>query len=133
MKLTMDSMKNRRYNFVTEHNEKKKSTGPKLTCVCPATDLTVNQKLLTHPVNTLPCPLSLLTATDSFGTEPTSPWPRKACNESRLQWEVEVCGEDFKRDMAQIDPQNWCNLTHFIRYEKMWKFMTCSRNVGSFF
>ncbi|XP_039982192.1 receptor activity-modifying protein 3-like isoform X2 [Xiphias gladius] len=55
-----------------------------------------------------------LSATDSFSTEPTPPRPSNACNESRLQLEVEVCGEDFKRDMAHIDPQNWCNLTHFI-------------------
>lgn len=55
-----------------------------------------------------------LSATDTFNTEPTSPRPKKVCNESRLQWEMEVCGEDFKRDMAHIDQQNWCNLTHFI-------------------
>ncbi|XP_070709077.1 receptor activity-modifying protein 3-like [Pempheris klunzingeri] len=55
-----------------------------------------------------------LLATDSFNIEPTPPRPRKSCNESRLQWEVEVCGEDFKRDMGHIDPQYWCNLTHFI-------------------
>ncbi|KAM7370086.1 hypothetical protein PAMP_011369 [Pampus punctatissimus] len=53
-------------------------------------------------------------ATDSFNIQPTPPRPKKACNESRLQWEVEVCCEDFKRDMAHIDPQYWCNLTHFI-------------------
>ncbi|XP_053198437.1 receptor activity-modifying protein 3-like [Scomber japonicus] len=55
-----------------------------------------------------------LSATDTFNTEPTPPRPRRACNESRLQWELEVCGEDFKRDMAHVDPQYWCNLTHFI-------------------
>ncbi|XP_028288583.1 receptor activity-modifying protein 3 [Parambassis ranga] len=55
-----------------------------------------------------------LSATDSFNVEPTSPRLRKLCNESRLEWEMEVCGEDFKRDMAHIDPQHWCNLTHFI-------------------
>lgn len=36
------------------------------------------------------------------------------CNESQLQWEVEVCGDDFRRDMDHVDPQFWCNLTHFI-------------------
>ncbi|XP_076577620.1 receptor activity-modifying protein 3 [Chaetodon auriga] len=58
--------------------------------------------------------MSGLSATDSFNIEPTPPQPRSPCNESRLQWEVEVCGEYFKRDMAHIDPQYWCNLTHFI-------------------
>lgn len=58
-----------------------------------------------------------LSATDSVRVEPTLPGPRVAmCNESHLQWEMEVCGEDFKRHMAEIDPQYWCNLTHFIRY-----------------
>nr|XP_019942764.1 PREDICTED: receptor activity-modifying protein 3-like [Paralichthys olivaceus] len=55
-----------------------------------------------------------LSAADSFTTESTPPWPKKACNESRLQWEVEFCGENFKRDMAHIEPQYWCNLTYFI-------------------
>ncbi|XP_068437343.1 receptor activity-modifying protein 3-like [Clinocottus analis] len=55
-----------------------------------------------------------LSATDSFNIDPTTPRPKKPCNESRLQWEVEVCGEGFKRDMDHIDPQYWCNLTHFI-------------------
>ncbi|KAF3703327.1 Receptor activity-modifying protein 3 [Channa argus] len=55
-----------------------------------------------------------LSATDSFNIQPTVPWPRKTCNESRLQWEVEVCGEDFRRDMDHIDKQYWCNLTYFI-------------------
>ncbi|CAI5673666.1 unnamed protein product [Oreochromis niloticus] len=57
-----------------------------------------------------------LSASDSFSTEPTPPRVRKVCNESRLQWEVEVCGEGFKEDMTHIDPQNWCNLTHFISF-----------------
>ncbi|KAF7653423.1 hypothetical protein LDENG_00083070 [Lucifuga dentata] len=56
-----------------------------------------------------------LSATDSFIMEPTTPRPRiSMCNQSHLQWEMEVCGEAFKRDMARIDPQHWCNLTHFI-------------------
>ncbi|XP_054621553.1 uncharacterized protein LOC129174034 isoform X1 [Dunckerocampus dactyliophorus] len=55
-----------------------------------------------------------LSATESSNIEPTSARPRRPCNESRLEWEVEVCGEAFKRDMAHIDPQYWCNLTHFI-------------------
>lgn len=63
--------------------------------------------------------LSFLSASDSFSTEPTPLRVRKVCNESRLQWEVEVCGEGFKEDMTHIDPQNWCNLTHFIRYHRI--------------
>lgn len=38
------------------------------------------------------------------------------CDESRLQWEVEVCGEDFKKNMDHIDQQHWCNLTYFMKY-----------------
>uniref|UniRef100_H3C2N2 Receptor activity-modifying protein 3 n=1 Tax=Tetraodon nigroviridis TaxID=99883 RepID=H3C2N2_TETNG len=58
--------------------------------------------------------LSGLSANDSFVAEPTPAWPRRPCNESRLQWEVEVCGEVFKKDMDHIHPQYWCNLTYFI-------------------
>ncbi|KAL1006463.1 hypothetical protein UPYG_G00072710 [Umbra pygmaea] len=36
------------------------------------------------------------------------------CNETQLLWEMELCGEEFKRGMTLVDPQNWCNLTHFI-------------------
>ncbi|XP_047424703.1 receptor activity-modifying protein 3-like [Mugil cephalus] len=63
-------------------------------------------------------------AADSFHTEPTTPPPKKVCNESRLQVEMEVCGEDFKKDMANIDPQNWCNLTHFISEYHFFTFCT---------
>ncbi|XP_013880725.1 receptor activity-modifying protein 3 isoform X2 [Austrofundulus limnaeus] len=59
--------------------------------------------------------MSKSSATDSFNLEPTFPSQRRICNESRLQWEVEVCGENFTRDMAHIDSQYWCNLTHIIR------------------
>ncbi|XP_076017265.1 receptor activity-modifying protein 3 [Genypterus blacodes] len=56
-----------------------------------------------------------VSATDSPIMEPTPSRPTMSkCNESHLQWEMEVCGEDFKRDMARIDPQHWCNLTQFI-------------------
>ncbi|KAG8009367.1 protein C11orf65, partial [Nibea albiflora] len=58
--------------------------------------------------------LCVLSATDSLNTEPTPLRPRKPCNESWLQWEMEVCGDEFKRDMSHIDPQYWCNLTYFI-------------------
>lgn len=66
----------------------------------------------------------VLSATDTFGIEPTISQPRKVCNESRLQLEVEVCGEEFKRDMGHIEPQYWCNLTHFMRYDHMYKQST---------
>ncbi|KAM9839314.1 receptor activity-modifying protein 3 [Aulostomus maculatus] len=55
-----------------------------------------------------------LSASDSVDVEPIPLRIKKPCNKSRLQWEVEICGEEFKRDMAHIDPQHWCNLTHFI-------------------
>lgn len=70
-------------------------------------------------------------ATYSLGLEPsTSPppgvpssppgvWPRVPramlkCNESQLLWEMEICVEGFKRNMAHIDSRHWCNLTYFI-------------------
>ncbi|KAM9333756.1 receptor activity-modifying protein 3 [Pholidichthys leucotaenia] len=75
-----------------------------------------------------------LSASDSLNTDPTPPRVRKACNESRLQWEVEVCGEDFKQDMTHIDPQYWCNLTHFI--SEYYLFTLCtetkSHNVNCY-
>ncbi|XP_015246726.1 PREDICTED: receptor activity-modifying protein 3-like [Cyprinodon variegatus] len=64
-------------------------------------------------INALPF-LYFLSASDSFNLEPTITWQRRLCNESRLRWDVEVCGEDFKRVMAYIDPLQWCNLTHFM-------------------
>ncbi|XP_034027306.1 receptor activity-modifying protein 3-like [Thalassophryne amazonica] len=48
------------------------------------------------------------------------------CNKSHLQGEVEVCGENFKRDMARIDEQYWCNLTYFIR--EYHSFTSCTEN-----
>lgn len=48
------------------------------------------------------------------GVTMESPTSHMLCNESRLQREVEVCGVYFRKDMDQVDPQNWCNLTHFI-------------------
>ncbi|XP_056290326.1 receptor activity-modifying protein 3-like [Pseudoliparis swirei] len=65
-----------------------------------------------------------LSATESFNIEPTLPRPKKLCNESRLQWEVEVCGEGFKRDMGHIDQQHWCNLTYFI--SEYYVFTSCT-------
>ncbi|KAJ8010682.1 hypothetical protein DPEC_G00077660 [Dallia pectoralis] len=48
------------------------------------------------------------------------------CNETRLLWDLEVCGEIFKREMALVDRQNWCNLTHFISQYNF--FSLCSEN-----
>lgn len=56
--------------------------------------------------------------------EPTTPRPRRLCNESRLQWKVEVCGENFKKDMEHINPQYWCNLTHFINEYNLFTLCT---------
>ncbi|TNM96393.1 hypothetical protein fugu_016054 [Takifugu bimaculatus] len=61
-------------------------------------------------------------ANESFSLEPTAPW--RPCNESRLQWEVEVCGEDFKKEMDHIKLQYWCNLTHFI--SEYYRFTQCT-------
>ncbi|XP_077480990.1 receptor activity-modifying protein 3 isoform X1 [Stigmatopora argus] len=71
-----------------------------------------------------------MTVTESFSVEPTSARPRGPCNESRLEWEVEICGEDFKRDMSRIDPQYWCNLTHFIG--EYHTFTLCTENKSIF-
>ncbi|XP_036375122.1 receptor activity-modifying protein 3-like [Megalops cyprinoides] len=37
------------------------------------------------------------------------------CNETDLLLEMEVCSIHFRLDMARVDPQYWCNLTHIIR------------------
>ncbi|XP_026220167.1 receptor activity-modifying protein 3-like [Anabas testudineus] len=71
-----------------------------------------------------------LSATDSFNIEPTPPRPSKACNESRLHWEVEVCGEEFKRDMEHIDPQYRCNLTHFISEYNIFTLCTETKSLS---
>ncbi|XP_028824755.1 receptor activity-modifying protein 3 [Denticeps clupeoides] len=52
-----------------------------------------------------------LSAAENLGF-PHSPVPQ--CNETRLLLEIEHCGEIFKKQMAHVDPQHWCNLTHFI-------------------
>ncbi|KAM9713167.1 receptor activity-modifying protein 3 [Menidia menidia] len=75
------------------------------------------------------CMMKGLSATDSFNTEPTSPWRKRICNESRLRWEVEICGEEFKKDMALIDPQHWCNFTHFI--SEYYLFTLCTENKSN--
>ncbi|XP_036378189.1 receptor activity-modifying protein 3-like [Megalops cyprinoides] len=46
------------------------------------------------------------------------------CNETTLLLEMEKCGEMFKHDMKLVDPQNWCNLTYFIREYNF--FSTCT-------
>ncbi|XP_029979303.1 receptor activity-modifying protein 3 [Sphaeramia orbicularis] len=71
-----------------------------------------------------------LSATESFNVEPTPPRPKKVCNESRLQWEVEICGENFKKDMVHIDPQYWCNLTHFISEYHLFTLCTETKSLS---
>ncbi|XP_071398126.1 receptor activity-modifying protein 3-like [Centroberyx affinis] len=72
-----------------------------------------------------------LSATDGLSVEPTLPRPMAArCNESHLQWEMEVCGEVFKRDMAHIDPQYWCNLTHFMSEYHLFTLCTETKSLS---
>ncbi|XP_012679161.2 receptor activity-modifying protein 3-like [Clupea harengus] len=60
--------------------------------------------------------------------------PLLLCNETRLLLEMEVCGDDFKRQMARVDSQHWCNLTHFISEYHL--FSACteknSERIGCF-
>ncbi|CAL8293056.1 unnamed protein product [Lota lota] len=59
--------------------------------------------------------MGALTKGDTFHLVPTPPRSNMAlCNESRLLRQTEECGESFKKDMVLIEPQNLCNLTHFI-------------------
>lgn len=76
--------------------------------------------------------MSGTSAADAFNLEPNITW--RLCNESRLRWEVEVCGEKFKLDMAHIDSQQWCNLTHFMSEYHVFTLCTEteSHNVGCY-
>ncbi|KAJ8336691.1 hypothetical protein SKAU_G00379110 [Synaphobranchus kaupii] len=56
-----------------------------------------------------------LSATEILQTEEPVRVRADLCNESALLREMETCAGQFKGDMALIDPQNWCNITHFIR------------------
>ncbi|KAJ3611095.1 hypothetical protein NHX12_021111 [Muraenolepis orangiensis] len=49
---------------------------------------------------------------DTIQLKPTLP---PQCNESRLLSETELCGGGFKQNMTRVQPQHWCNLTHFMR------------------
>ncbi|XP_020511333.1 receptor activity-modifying protein 3 [Labrus bergylta] len=68
-----------------------------------------------------------LTGADSVTPPPPHRW---MCNESRLQWEVEVCGDDFKRNMDHVDPKFWCNLTHFISEYNLFSLCTETKSKG---
>uniref|UniRef100_A0AAZ3QUK5 Receptor activity-modifying protein 3 n=1 Tax=Oncorhynchus tshawytscha TaxID=74940 RepID=A0AAZ3QUK5_ONCTS len=69
----------------------------------------------TNPLAVLKLLLVGILATENINVESVPRRPSVAlCNETQLLWEMEVCGEGFKREMAYVDPQNWCNLTHFI-------------------
>ncbi|XP_076868227.1 receptor activity-modifying protein 3 [Brachyhypopomus gauderio] len=48
------------------------------------------------------------------------------CNETLLHLEIEKCGEHFKINMVEVDPQNLCNLTHFIG--EYHYFSACTEN-----
>ncbi|KAF4075930.1 hypothetical protein AMELA_G00224510 [Ameiurus melas] len=48
------------------------------------------------------------------------------CNKTALHLEMEECGGRFKTEMAELDPQNWCNLTHFI--SQYHYFTSCTEN-----
>ncbi|XP_018609336.1 receptor activity-modifying protein 3-like [Scleropages formosus] len=48
----------------------------------------------------------------------------RVCNETALLIEIEKCGDRFQRDMMQVDPHNWCNLTHFIRDYNVFSYCT---------
>ncbi|KAG5268163.1 hypothetical protein AALO_G00208960 [Alosa alosa] len=50
--------------------------------------------------------------------------PLVLCNETQLLLEMDVCGEVFKRQMAHVDAQHWCNLTHFLRDAQHWCNLT---------
>lgn len=93
-------------------------------------------------------PFCVSSAADTFSVEPATAWTHKLCNETRLQWDVEVCGDEFKHNMEHIDSQHWCNLTSFIKYallnvcfgckkkekeKKKPKLITCMRFVFSSF
>ncbi|XP_067108217.1 receptor activity-modifying protein 3-like [Osmerus mordax] len=71
-----------------------------------------------------------LTATDNLNAElPPHRSMVPLCNETHLLWNMEVCGEGFKREMAHIDPQYWCNLTHFISQYHVFTLCTESNAV----
>lgn len=78
--------------------------------------------------------LLCILAAETFSVEPTTAWTQRLCNETRLQWDVEVCGDDFKHNMERIDSQHWCNLTSFIN--EYHQFTHCteekSRNVNCY-
>ncbi|KAL2085427.1 hypothetical protein ACEWY4_018747 [Coilia grayii] len=61
--------------------------------------------------------------------------PLVLCNESRLLVEIEVCGEVFKRQMALIDSQHWCNLTYFFSEYHLFSACTerTSERIGCYF
>ncbi|KAJ8279689.1 hypothetical protein COCON_G00067550 [Conger conger] len=73
-------------------------------------------------VNTLMA--SGLSATENTNSQAIERPRAEICNETLLLLEMEKCGEMFKSDMKQVDPQNWCNLTHFIREYNY--FSTCT-------
>ncbi|KAJ8406923.1 hypothetical protein AAFF_G00291990 [Aldrovandia affinis] len=55
-----------------------------------------------------------LSATDNVKLEEPARARVDQCNETALLAEMEKCADQFRSDMTLIDPQNWCNITHFI-------------------
>ncbi|XP_037390077.1 receptor activity-modifying protein 3-like isoform X2 [Pygocentrus nattereri] len=66
-----------------------------------------------HPTDAERLSSGLCAATEEIKLFMHKPWILE-CNKTVLQLEMEKCGERFKTDMEEVDPQNWCNLTHFI-------------------
>ncbi|KAI1889027.1 hypothetical protein AGOR_G00174830 [Albula goreensis] len=75
-------------------------------------------------VNTLMT--SGLSATENINDKATERPSGNKCNETILLLAMEKCGDVFKSDMKLVDPQNWCNLTHFIREYNF--FSTCTED-----
>ncbi|KAJ8377548.1 hypothetical protein AAFF_G00256120 [Aldrovandia affinis] len=65
-----------------------------------------------------------LSATESISSRAAVRIRVDKCNDTTLLSEMEKCGEMFNSDMKLVDPQNWCNLTHFIREYNM--FSSCT-------
>ncbi|KAK2870532.1 hypothetical protein Q8A67_024924 [Cirrhinus molitorella] len=62
-------------------------------------------------------------------------WPRLLqCNQTVLLLEMERCGERFIIDMNRVQPDDRCNLTHFIREYHVFSFCTemNTERVGCF-
>ncbi|KAM9436100.1 receptor activity-modifying protein 3 isoform 1-T2 [Clarias gariepinus] len=50
------------------------------------------------------------------------------CDKTALYMEMEVCGEQFKTDMAELNLTNQCNIAYFIREYDF--FTTCTETIA---